>query len=182
MDGARDAWKRYTSDGSWYYEVVRAGYKANAADPQAALGFHSWPSWMGSSGGGADHRRYTAEFSTCGALFRCASDRLMRGTCTWCATRRAENRSGESSMRTASGERRRERPFIPLHRHPVYQTLGYKPPISRAQALYSSVFRFRCFPDVRRDVTDVVTALTGRFGGGRSHEECARARSPETDE
>ena len=37
---SRDAWKRYTSAGSWYYEVVLPGYKANMTDIQAALGIH----------------------------------------------------------------------------------------------------------------------------------------------
>jgi dTDP-4-amino-4,6-dideoxygalactose transaminase len=37
---SRDAWKRYTSAGSWYYEVVEPGYKANMTDIQAALGIH----------------------------------------------------------------------------------------------------------------------------------------------
>jgi len=34
----RDAWKRYTAAGSWYYEVVEAGFKYNMTDIQAALG------------------------------------------------------------------------------------------------------------------------------------------------
>lgn len=33
-----DAWKRYSSEGSWYYEVVDAGLKANMPDVLAALG------------------------------------------------------------------------------------------------------------------------------------------------
>jgi dTDP-4-amino-4,6-dideoxygalactose transaminase len=33
-----DAWKRYTNEGSWYYEVVDAGFKANMPDILAALG------------------------------------------------------------------------------------------------------------------------------------------------
>jgi dTDP-4-amino-4,6-dideoxygalactose transaminase len=33
-----DAWKRYTSQGSWYYEIVDAGFKANMPDLLAALG------------------------------------------------------------------------------------------------------------------------------------------------
>jgi len=33
-----DAWKRYSMTGSWYYEVVDAGYKYNITDIQAALG------------------------------------------------------------------------------------------------------------------------------------------------
>ena len=33
-----DAWKRYASEGSWYYEVVAPGYKYNFTDIQAGLG------------------------------------------------------------------------------------------------------------------------------------------------
>lgn len=33
-----DAWNRYTSEGSWFYEVVAPGYKYNFTDIQAALG------------------------------------------------------------------------------------------------------------------------------------------------
>lgn len=35
---SKDAWKRYTDEGSWYYEVVDAGFKYNMTDIQAALG------------------------------------------------------------------------------------------------------------------------------------------------
>ena len=34
----RDAWKRYTAAGSWFYEVSDAGYKYNLTDIAAALG------------------------------------------------------------------------------------------------------------------------------------------------
>ena len=34
----RDAWKRYTAEGSWYYEVIAPGYKYNMTDLQAAIG------------------------------------------------------------------------------------------------------------------------------------------------
>jgi dTDP-4-amino-4,6-dideoxygalactose transaminase len=37
---SRDAWRRYTRGGSWYYEVNAAGYKCNMTDIQAALGIH----------------------------------------------------------------------------------------------------------------------------------------------
>jgi dTDP-4-amino-4,6-dideoxygalactose transaminase len=33
-----DAWKRYSREGSWYYEVLDAGYKLNLTDMQSALG------------------------------------------------------------------------------------------------------------------------------------------------
>jgi len=35
---SRDAWKRYAADGSWFYEVIEAGYKYNLTDIAAALG------------------------------------------------------------------------------------------------------------------------------------------------
>lgn len=34
----RDAWKRYTAMGSWYYEVTAPGYKYNLSDVLAAIG------------------------------------------------------------------------------------------------------------------------------------------------
>ncbi len=35
---SRDAWRRYEKGGSWFYEVVSAGFKYNMTDIQAALG------------------------------------------------------------------------------------------------------------------------------------------------
>ncbi len=37
---SRDAWKRYSATGSWYYEVLFPGFKCNMTDIQAALGLH----------------------------------------------------------------------------------------------------------------------------------------------
>ena len=37
---SRDAWKRYSSEGSWGYDVVCPGFKCNMTDIQAALGLH----------------------------------------------------------------------------------------------------------------------------------------------
>jgi perosamine synthetase len=35
---SRDAWKRYTAEGSWYYEIVAPGFKYNMTDVAAAMG------------------------------------------------------------------------------------------------------------------------------------------------
>jgi len=35
---SKDAWKRYTAEGSWYYEIVAPGFKYNMGDLAAALG------------------------------------------------------------------------------------------------------------------------------------------------
>jgi dTDP-4-amino-4,6-dideoxygalactose transaminase len=35
---SRDAWKRYTAEGSWYYEITAPGFKYNMTDVAAAMG------------------------------------------------------------------------------------------------------------------------------------------------
>jgi dTDP-4-amino-4,6-dideoxygalactose transaminase len=35
---SKDAWKRYSAEGSWYYEIVRPGFKYNMTDIAATLG------------------------------------------------------------------------------------------------------------------------------------------------
>jgi dTDP-4-amino-4,6-dideoxygalactose transaminase len=35
---SRDAWKRYTGEGSWYYEIIAPGFKYNMTDIAAAIG------------------------------------------------------------------------------------------------------------------------------------------------
>jgi len=35
---SKDAWKRYTAEGSWYYEILLPGYKYNLTDVAAAIG------------------------------------------------------------------------------------------------------------------------------------------------
>lgn len=37
---SRDAWKRYTDQGSWYYEITYPGFKYNMTDLNASLGIH----------------------------------------------------------------------------------------------------------------------------------------------
>ncbi|MGO8931822.1 MAG: DegT/DnrJ/EryC1/StrS family aminotransferase [Limisphaerales bacterium] len=37
---SRDAWKRYTGEGTWYYEIIAPGFKYNLSDIAAAIGLH----------------------------------------------------------------------------------------------------------------------------------------------
>lgn len=37
---SRDAWKRFTAEGSWYYEILAPGYKYNLTDIASAIGIH----------------------------------------------------------------------------------------------------------------------------------------------
>jgi dTDP-4-amino-4,6-dideoxygalactose transaminase len=61
---SRDAWKRYSAEGSWYYEVLQAGYKYNMTDLAAALGLHQLArcEWLLCQRRAIAHR-YTEAFS-----------------------------------------------------------------------------------------------------------------------
>jgi perosamine synthetase len=37
---SRDAWKRFTAEGSWYYEITAPGFKYNLTDIAASIGLH----------------------------------------------------------------------------------------------------------------------------------------------
>ena len=37
---SKDAWKRFTAQGSWYYEIIAPGFKYNLTDIAASLGIH----------------------------------------------------------------------------------------------------------------------------------------------
>jgi len=37
---SRDAWKRFTAEGSWFYEITAPGFKYNLTDIASALGIH----------------------------------------------------------------------------------------------------------------------------------------------
>ncbi len=37
---SRDAWKRFTADGSWYYEIIAPGFKYNLTDLASSVGLH----------------------------------------------------------------------------------------------------------------------------------------------
>lgn len=45
---SKDAWKRYTAEGSWFYEVIEPGFKYNLTDIAAAMGLHQLDkaAWM----------------------------------------------------------------------------------------------------------------------------------------
>ena len=61
---SRDAWKRYTAAGSWYYEVIAPGFKYNLGDLAAALGLAQFTRLEAMSARRAEiAARYRAAFS-----------------------------------------------------------------------------------------------------------------------
>lgn len=166
---SHDGWKRYTSEGSWYYEVHEAGFKDNMTDLAAALGLEQLKKADAFRDARADiARRYDAAFAALPEIalpprdpraghawhlyaIRLRLDRLRIDRAHVIAELKARN-IGTSVH------------FIPLHLHPYYQrTLGARPddhPV--ASAAYARLVSLPIFPGMSDDdVEDVIDAVRG---------------------
>ena len=129
---SKDAWKRYTSEGSWYYEVIAPGYKYNLTDMAAAMGLAQLGKaermWQRRS---YIARRYDEAFGTMPELEIPSS----RSDCQH-AWHLYPLRLNLESLRVERARFIEELKllnigtsvhFIPLHLHPYYrQTYGYQ--------------------------------------------------------
>lgn len=123
---SKDAWKRYAVGGSWFYEVMEAGYKYNTTDLQAALGLAQLKKvgqlWNKRK---SVAKRYTEIFSTQEGILPPAI-RPDRET-AWHLYVIKLNLEVLKLDRNTFIEKLRERGiqtsvhFIPLHRHPFYR-------------------------------------------------------------
>lgn len=167
---SRDAWKRYTAEGSWYYEILYPGYKYNLTDVAAALGIQQlkkcdrfWEqrqrcaAWYNE--GFKDVPEIDAPYVAPGVqhawhlyVMQLNLERLRINRHQFFALLRQEN-IGASVH------------FIPLHLHPYYRdTFGYRPTdFPTASAVFERIISLPIYPkltaaDVQR-VIDTVRAL-----------------------
>lgn len=161
---SRDAWKRYTSAGSWYYEALAPGYKANMTDIQAALGIHQLRRLNGFI---ATRQRYARMYDEAFAglpeietpithpdrnhvyylyVIRLHLERLRVDRAQFIEELKARN-IGTSVH------------FIPVHLHPMYQKrVGYlRSDLLQAEALYERIISLPLYP--RMTETDVETVI-----------------------
>jgi perosamine synthetase len=161
---SRDAWKRYTAEGSWYYEVEEAGYKYNMTDLQASLGLAQLRKldWMNRRRAEIA-ARYTAAFSLMDPL-RVPGVRDDRRT-SWhlYPLRLAPGvRLDRGALIDELGRRGigTSVHFIPLHRHPFYADgLGYRDasfPV--ADDLYARSLSLPIYPGMTDGEVDRVIA------------------------
>ena len=155
---SRDAWKRYTAEGSWYYEIVAPGFKYNMADIAAAIGIHQLRK--------ADlfHRRRTELAGLYGEslkeveeiilpqiqphrihswhlyVIRLKLDRLKIDRAQFIAE--LTQRGVGTSVH-----------WLPLHMHPYYrETYGYAPEaLPVACSLYPEIITLPIYPDMTGD-------------------------------
>jgi dTDP-4-amino-4,6-dideoxygalactose transaminase len=149
----RDAWKRYSSEGSWYYEVLAAGYKYNMTDIQAAIGLVQLSKCDDMRGlRAAVAARYNEAFSELPTL-EIPSQREDRQSALHLYPLRLNlelltiNRA-EFIQELAKRGVGASVHFIPLHMHPYYrECYGYKPsdlPVAASQ--YQRYLSLPLFP------------------------------------
>lgn len=164
---SRDAWKRYTAEGTWRYEILEAGYKYNLTDLQAAIGI--------------------AQLEKCESLRarrQAIAQRYARALLSLDAFEPPfepidENHSchlyaiqvNESELRIGRDRVIEELKlrgigtsvhFIPLHLHPLYQNqLGYRSgQFPNAELRFNRAISLPIFPGMTNDEIDrVIEAL-----------------------
>lgn len=165
---SKDAWKRYTAEGSWYYEVMAPGYKYNMPDVLAAIGLAQLRKVHAMRRRREEiARRYTDAFAKEPGLqlptvrpdvvhawhlymLRLNEAQLGIGRDDFIVQLKSRNIG--SSVH-----------FIPLHVHPYYQTTyGYEPldfPIAHAE--YKREVSLPIYSTMTdQDVDDVINAVT----------------------
>ena len=164
---SKDAWKRYTSEGSWYYEVVDAGYKYNMTDVAAAMGIAQLTRATEFRDRRADiATAYNNGFADLDAVrVPIAIDDALHA---WHLYIILIDPEALEIDRARFVEELRARNigssvhFIPLHLHPFYQSkFGHRAgDFVNAEWVYERCISLPIFPDMTDgDVTDVIEAV-----------------------
>ena len=164
---SKDAWKRYTNSGSWFYEVVSAGYKHNMTDIAAAIGIHQLRKLDGfiqtrqkyarlysESLANLDVLETPVEHADRNHVYHLYAVRLKLDRLT---IDRAEFIEKLRELKIGSSVH-----FIPVHLHPFYrESFGYQHgDLPQAEAIYDSVISLPLFPLMsEQDVSDVIEAI-----------------------
>src|SRR5687767_3122737 len=164
---SHDAWNRYSSEGSWYYEVTNVGYKYNLTDIAASLGIEQLKKCRRFA---AARRRiadaYTEAFVELAEIRAPLSEPdkehawhlyVIQLELDRLTINRREFIEALRAMNIGSSVH-----FIPLHLHPFYrQTFGYQPAdFPRAAAAYQRIVSLPIYPNMTdADVDDVIRAV-----------------------
>ena len=167
---SRDAWKRYTAAGSWYYEVETAGFKYNMTDMAAALGLAQLARFDAMQAVRCGYvARYNQAFAAEPAIqLPPAADSARGDVHAWHLYAIRLNPEAVTIDRDALIEELKlagvgtSVHFIPITHHPFYQrTLGVTPadtPI--ASDTYSRILSLPLYPKLTPDDVERVIAQT----------------------
>src|SRR5262247_2076657 len=164
---SHDAWKRYTKEGSWYYEILYPGFKYNLTDIAAAIGIEQLKKcnafWEA-------RQRIAINYAKAFADLReihvpaCRNDVQH----AWHLFVIQLNLDHLKINRNQFIEALRDKDigtsvhFIPLHLHPYYRDkFGYKPEdFPNASAVFNRIISLPIYPKMTEaNVRDVIVAV-----------------------
>ena len=164
---SRDAWKRYSAEGSWFYEVLEAGFKYNMTDISASIGLHQLArsEWL-LARRRAIAARYTEAFSHYAALETpYTPDDVQHAWHLYllrlCPERLAISREA-FIQQLAQAQIGASVHFIPLHLHPFYRDTYHVQAEDFPVALhaYQRTVSLPMYPGMTdSDVDDVIAAV-----------------------
>jgi dTDP-4-amino-4,6-dideoxygalactose transaminase len=163
---SKDAWKRYSAEGSWRYDIQEVGYKYNLTDMQAALGLSQLAKREATHAlriGLAE--RYNRALASLDAFeIPHVPDYVTNAWHLYVlqvkpgALRIGRDRVIEELKSRGIGTSVH---FIPLHLHSLYQRLGYRDgQFPNAEARFNGAISLPLYPDMTDDDSDrVIEAL-----------------------
>ena len=164
---SHDAWKRYAKEGSWYYEVLRPGFKYNLTDIGAAIGIEQLKKCGAFY---AARKRIATAYDQAFADLpeiktpQCKTD----GQHVWhlyviqLALERLKIKRDQFIEALKAQGIGTSVHFIPLHLHPYYRdTFGYTPDdFPNATRAYERIISLPIYPRMtNEDITHVIDAV-----------------------
>ncbi len=164
---SRDAWKRFSAEGSWYYEIFAPGYKFNMTDIQAAIGIQQLSRADELREARAEiARQYDEAFRAIPEIG--IPETELNVSHAWhLYVIQIDNhalRCDRNTFITALNEAGvgTSVHYTPLHLHPLYRRMfGYRPEdLPNATAAYERIISLPLFPGMEpREVSHVIGAV-----------------------
>lgn len=152
---SRDAWKRFTAEGSWYYEILAPGFKYNMTDVAAAIGIHQLRKADALHRKRAQHAAaYTRLLANIEELvLPVEQPRRVHSWHLYVVRLRLDRLKIDRAQFIAELQRRgvgTSVHWMPLHMHPYYrQTFGYVPEdLPVAASLYEEIVTLPLYPEM----------------------------------
>jgi len=167
---SHDAWKRYTKEGSWYYEILNPGFKYNLTDIAAAIGIEQLKKCDGYC---ESRKRIALIYDSCFADLPEIQTPVCRSNVehAWHLYVIQLNLERLRLTRNEFVEALRDEGigtsvhFIPLHLHPYYRDkFGYKPSdFPNASSAFERIVSLPIYPTMTETNIEVVISAVKKI-------------------
>ncbi len=167
---SKDAWKRFSAEGSWYYEVIYPGYKYNLTDIASSLGIHQLAKcdtfWEGRQRCALGYQDRLGDLEE--IVLPRAAPHVQHSWHLYVIQIRPERlriSRNELIQQLGAAGIGTSVHYVPLHMHPWYRdTYGLQPDdFPMAKAAYERIISLPIFPRMTDDQVDYVCATLRRL-------------------